>query len=244
MDSPLLVFDLDGTLVDSAPDLIATLEAILPRFGFAADRDPTLRDGIGHGARHLIEYALHRQRAEVEPQTLDAMHQAFIEHYEANICVETRLNPGIPDLLDRFDAAGWAFAVCTNKPEGLSRLVLRELGVERRFAAVCGGDSFAHRKPDPAHLLDTVAAAGGSPDRAIMIGDSRTDLDTARAANVPVVGVTFGYTPVPMAELMPDLLVENFDDLGLEEAELLLANEARRVQRPRAAANVGGASVP
>ena len=135
MDSPLLVFDLDGTLVDSAPDLIATLEAILPRFGFAADRDPTLRDGIGHGARHLIEYALHRQRAEVEPETLDAMHQAFIEHYEANICVETRLNPGIPDLLDRFAAAGWAFAVCTNKLEGLSRLVLRELGVERRFGA-------------------------------------------------------------------------------------------------------------
>jgi phosphoglycolate phosphatase len=244
MDSPLLVFDLDGTLVDSAPDLIATLEAILPRFGFAADRDPTLRDGIGHGARHLIEYALHRQRAEVEPETLDAMHQAFIEHYEANICVETRLNPGIPDLLDRFAAAGWAFAVCTNKLEGLSRLVLRELGVERRFAAICGGDSFAHRKPDPAHLLDTVAAAGGTADRAIMVGDSRTDLDTAHAANVPVVGVTFGYTPVPMMELGPDLLIGSFDHFGLEDANALLLANAPTKARTLASTKVGNAAVP
>ena len=244
MDSPLLVFDLDGTLVDSAPDLIATLGEILPRFGFAADRDPSLRDGIGHGARHLLEYALHRQRAEVDAETLDAMHRAFIEHYEANICVETRLNPGLPDLLDRFTTAGWIFAVCTNKLEGLSRLVLRELGVEDRFVAVCGGDSFTHRKPDPAHLLDTVAAAGGVSDRAIMIGDSRTDLDTARAAKVPVVGVTFGYSPVPMAELMPDLLVESFDDFGPDDAAQLLAHETRTVRRPRAGASVGETPVP
>jgi len=244
MDSSLLVFDLDGTLVDSAPDLIATLGAILPRFGFPADCDATLRNGIGHGARHLIEYGLHRQRAEVEPETLDAMHRAFIEHYEANICVETRLNPGLPDLLDRFASAGWAFAVCTNKLEGLSRLVLQKLGVEQRFAAICGGDSFDHRKPDPAHLLDTIVAAGGTSGRAIMIGDSLTDLDTARAANVPVVGVTFGYTPVPMAELMPDVLIDSFDEFGLDEAESLLAHEARSVRRLRAASSVGEAPVP
>lgn len=244
MDSPLLVFDLDGTLVDSAPDLIATLGAILPRFGFAADRDPSLRDGIGHGARHLIEYALHRQRAEVDAETLDAMHRSFIEHYEANICVETRLNPGLRDLLDRFAAAGWIFAVCTNKLEGLSRLVLRELGVEDRFVVVCGGDSFPHRKPDPAHLLDTIAAAGGTSRRAIMIGDSRTDLDTARAANVPVVGVTFGYTPVPMAELMPDLLIESFDDLGLEDAEALLPADAPTGASLTLSAEVDNAAVP
>jgi phosphoglycolate phosphatase len=244
MDSPLLVFDLDGTLVDSAPDLIATLGAILPRFGFAADRDPSLRDGIGHGARHLIEYALHRQRAEVDTETLDAMHGAFIEHYEANICVETRLNPGLPDLLDRFAAAGWIFAVCTNKLEGLSRLVLRELGVEDRFVAVCGGDSFTHRKPDPAHLLDTVAAAGGRPDRAIMIGDSRTDLDTARAASVPVIGVTFGYTPVPMMELRPDLLIESFDDFGLRDADALLLADAPAKARTAASAKIETAAVP
>jgi len=243
MDSPLLVFDLDGTLVDSAPDLIATLAAILPRFGFAADCDPALRDGIGHGARHLIEYALHRQRGAIEPATLDAMHQEFIEYYEANICVETRLNPGLVGLLDRFAAAGWTFAVCTNKLEGLSRLVLEKLGVADRFAAVCGGDSFAHRKPEPAHLLDTIAAAGGAPDRAIMIGDSRTDLDTARAAHVPVVGVTFGYTPVPMAELRPDLLVESFEDLRLDQAMSLLARHAKARARSRGATSAAEAPV-
>jgi phosphoglycolate phosphatase len=243
MDSPLLVFDLDGTLVDSAPDLIATLAAILPRFGFAADRDPALRDGIGHGARHLIEYALHRQRAEIEPTTLDAMHQEFIEYYEANICVETRLNPGLLGLLDRFAATGWTFAVCTNKLEGLSRLVLQKLGVADRFVAICGGDSFPHRKPEPAHLLDTITAAGGSPDRAIMIGDSRTDLDTARAAHVPVVGVTFGYTPVPMAELRPDLLVESFEDLRLDQAMSLLERHAKVRARSRGAMSAAEAPV-
>ncbi|HWT29563.1 MAG TPA: HAD hydrolase-like protein, partial [Propylenella sp.] len=99
MVPPLLVFDLDGTLVDSAPDLLATLDAILPRYGFRPLADPSARDGIGHGARHLIEFALHRQRQEVDAATLDAMHRDFLEHYEANICVESRLYPGVIPLL-------------------------------------------------------------------------------------------------------------------------------------------------
>lgn len=222
MVSPLLVFDLDGTLVDSAPDLLATLNAILPRHGFAADRDPGLRDGIGHGARHLVEFALHRQGTVAPPAQLDHMHKDFLDYYEANICVETRLYPGLSDLLDRFTEAGWRFAVCTNKIEGLSRLVLEKLGVGGRFAAVAGGDTFPARKPDPAHLLGVIAAAGGKPDRAVMVGDSRTDLDTARSAGVPVIGVTFGYTPVPMAELGPDLLIDAFDDLLPEMADDLI----------------------
>ena len=103
---------------------------------------------------------------------------------------------------------------------GLSRLLLRSSGSLDRFAAICGGDTFAHRKPDPAHLLDTIAAASGAPDAAIMIGDSRTDLDTARSAGIPFVGGTFGYTPVPMAELEPDLIVADFDALLPRAARL------------------------
>jgi phosphoglycolate phosphatase len=213
MANPLIVFDLDGTLVDSAPDLLATLDAILPRYGFAALNDRTARDGIGHGARHLIEFGLHRQQATVDEATLDSMHRDFLVHYEANICVESRLFPGVTGLLDRFAAAGWGFAVCTNKIESLSRQVLAALGVEDRFATICGGDTFATRKPHPEHLLQTIAAAGGAPDNAVMVGDSRTDLDTARSAAVPFAGVSFGYTPVPMEELGPDLLVDDYGEL-------------------------------
>lgn len=221
MVPPLLVFDLDGTLADSAPDLLATLEAVLPRHGISIAIDSNYRDGIGHGARHLIEYALRQQNVVVGKLTLDAIHRDFLVHYEANICVGTRLFPGTIAILDRFAAAGWSFAVCTNKPERMSRLLLQKLGVEDRFAAIGGGDSFPLRKPDPAHLLMTIAAASGSPDTSIMIGDSRTDLDTARGARVPIVGVTFGYTPEPMATLAPDLLIDSFDQLKPKQAASL-----------------------
>jgi phosphoglycolate phosphatase len=228
MAEPLLVFDLDGTLVDSAPDLLATLDAILPRYGFRPLADRTARDGIGHGARHLIEFGLHRQHAEVDEATLDRMHQDFLAHYEANICIESRLFPGVVALLDRFTDSGWGFAVCTNKLEGLSRQVLSALGIEDRFVAICGGDSFATRKPHPAHLLQTIAAASGTSGNAVMVGDSRTDLDTARGAAVPFVGVSFGYTPVPMRELGPDLLVDAYDAFGPVDALRLMEPPAAR----------------
>ncbi len=223
MAPPLLVFDLDGTLADSAPDLLATLDVVLPRHGFTVAADAGLRNGIGHGARYLIEYALKRQRIAVDTPTLDAIHRDFLLHYEANICVGTRLYPGAVALLERFAAAGWSFAACTNKSEKMSRLLLRELGIAERFAAICGGDSFSRKKPDPAHLLETIAAASGSRETTVMVGDSQTDLDTARAAGVPFVGVTFGYTPVPMATLGPDLLIESFHALVPELAAGLFA---------------------
>lgn len=226
MTAPLLVFDLDGTLADSAPDLLATLDVILPKHGYAVAASDDMRNGIGHGARSLIEYALKVQGAEFEAATLDAMYRDFLVHYEANISVATRLFPGTLAMLDRFEAAGWHFAVCTNKPERFSRILLEDLGVMSRFKAICGGDTFITRKPDPQHLLRTLGMAGGSETGSIMVGDSRTDIDTARAAGVPAVGVTFGYTPVPMSELAPDLLIDSFDDLHPEDCSRLF-NEKR-----------------
>jgi len=223
MAAPLLVFDLDGTLVDSAPDLLATLEAVLGAHGFSVEADAGLRDGIGHGARHLIEYSLHRQRVALEGERLDRIHADFLRRYEENIAVHTRPYPGLPEALDRFAAAGWSFAICTNKPEGLSVRLLAELDLAGRFSAICGGDTFATRKPHPSHLFETIAKAGGEPANSAMVGDSRTDLDTARAAGVAFIGVSFGYTPVPMADLRPDLLVEGFDELTPEAAARLLA---------------------
>jgi phosphoglycolate phosphatase len=222
MAPPLLVFDLDGTLVDTAPDLLATLDAVLPRHGFRAMEDPAMREGIGHGARHLIVEALKRQGAEPEDVLLDAIFDDFLHHYAANISNHSRLYPGTEALMDRFAADGWAFAVCTNKKENLSRLLLADLGVTHRFAAICGGDTFAVSKPHPAHLTGTIAQAKGSPEHAVMVGDSRTDLDAARAAGIPFVGVTFGYTPVPMADLGPDILIDRFDALSLGDAARLL----------------------
>jgi phosphoglycolate phosphatase len=236
MAAALLVFDLDGTLADSAPDLLATLDVVLPRHGFPLASDPALRNGIGHGARHLIEFALKRQQITVDTPTVDALYRDFLVHYEANISVGTRLFPGTVSMLDRFAAAGWAFAVCTNKPERMSRLLLRDLGVLERFAAVCGGDTFRRRKPDPAHLLDTIAAASGLASEAVMVGDSRTDVDTARAAGVAFAGVTFGYTPVPMAALDPDLVIDDFAAFAPADAERLfeLRREPSEAVRPAA----------
>lgn len=236
MAAPLLVFDLDGTLVDSAPDLLATLETVLGQNGYPTAHDPALRDGIGSGARHLIEYALHRNRTAPGAAVIDRLHAAFLEHYAANIALHTRPYDGLVAALDRFAQADWKFAVCTNKIEGLSRQLIEELGLTARFAAICGGDTFATRKPHPDHLLGTIAMAGGAHGRTVMVGDSRTDLDTARAAGVPFVGVSFGYTPVPMAELGPDLLIDSFEDFLPEQAARLIAAAATEAERRNAPA--------
>ncbi len=226
MASPLLVFDLDGTLADTAPDLLATLGEVLPRHGFRSGIDADFREGIGHGARSLIEYALAQQGITVDAAKLDRIFADFLDYYEANICVKTRLFPGTIALLDRFAQSGWAFAVCTNKPIRMSELLLERLGIAERFAAIRGGDSFPYKKPNPAHLLDTIAAAAGAREQSVMVGDSRTDLDTARGADVPFIGVTFGYTPVPMVELQPDVLVESFDAVLPADTALLLNGRA------------------
>jgi phosphoglycolate phosphatase len=237
MLAPLLVFDLDGTLADTAPDLLATLDWVLPRHGFRSVDDATLRAGVGHGARALIEHALARQGAAIDKPVLDAIYRDFLAYYEANICVGSRLFPGAVELLDRFAAEGWRFAVCTNKPEKMSALLLEALGVAERFAAIKGGDSFPTKKPDPAHLLGTIAAAEGTREKAILVGDSRTDRDTARGAGVPMIGVTFGYTTIPMRDLDPDLLVESLDAIQPEAAARLIARrpaEARPAPSPTA----------
>ena len=222
MQKPLLVFDLDGTLVDSAPDLLAALDHVMRLHDYPHEPDPGLRAGIGHGARHLIEYALHRLGLALSEAEIDVMFAEFLTHYEAHICDHTRPYPGLPEVLDRFGEAGWSFAICTNKLESLSKRLVAGLGLAPRFAALTGGDTFATRKPHPDHLLGTVTAAGGEPARTIMVGDSRTDLDTARAAGIPFVGVSFGYTPVPMAELGPDILVDAYADLDADAVARLL----------------------
>ena len=224
--APLAVFDLDGTLADTAPDLVATLNAILGRESLPALPLAEARHMIGHGARVMIERGLEAAGREVTPDRLDELYRQFLVHYAEHLCVETRLFPGVVEALDTLEAEGYRFAVCTNKVEAHSVKLLEALGIAHRFAAVCGRDTFPYVKPDPRHLILTIKKAGGTPAEAVMIGDSRTDIVTAQAAGIPVVAVPFGYTDVPVQSLRPDMVIEHFDELPAAIARLTAASRA------------------
>lgn len=195
----LAVFDLDGTLVDSAPDLHAALDRLMAARGLAPFDRATVIAMIGDGAKVLVERALAARGQAFDQAALDQ----FLADYGAAAAVETRPFPGIPEALDRLAADGWRLAVCTNKPEAPARELLAALGLAHRFAALGGGDSFPTRKPDPAHLLATIAAAGGLRDGAVMIGDHHNDIRAARGAGIPGLFVSWGYGPPAMAEGAP-----------------------------------------
>lgn len=213
MTAPLLVFDLDGTLVDTADDLIATLNLILADEGIRPMTRGEAGSLLGAGVRAMIARGFALVDRTVEEERLDRLFDRFIPLYADTIAVHSRPFPGAEAALDRFAAAGWRLAVCTNKLEALSRRLLGELGLADRFAAICGGDTFAVKKPDAGHLLGTVAAAGGAPERTVMVGDSGTDVKAAQNAGVPVVAVTFGYTDRPVSSYHPDVVIDRFDQL-------------------------------
>jgi phosphoglycolate phosphatase len=208
-----IVFDLDGTLAETAPDIIGVLNTILTREGLPVVPVAMARDLVGAGARALIERGFRLQGEPLEPERLERLFLDFLELYAGRIADESHLFPGVEAALDDLAAAGHLLAVCTNKPERHSRLLMSALKVDARFAAICGRDTFAVCKPDPLHLTLTIAQAGGNPGRAIMVGDSRTDIDTARAAGIPVIAVPFGYTNVPVSDLGPDRVIGHFEEL-------------------------------
>jgi phosphoglycolate phosphatase len=210
---PLLVFDLDGTLIDTAGDLVGTLNHILADEQIPPLPLATARPMLGAGARALIERGLSAAGRSVSPARVDAMFLAFLARYEAHIADESRAFPGVEAALDRFEAAGWGFAVCTNKFEHPSIRLLSELRLAGRFRAICGQNTFAFCKPDPRALLSTIERAGGDLQRAIMVGDSMTDIFTAQAARVPVIAVDFGYTDRHVSEFAPDRVISHFDEL-------------------------------
>ncbi len=218
---PIVVFDLDGTLAETAGDLIATLNAVMAREGLPGVPLEKARDLIGAGARALIERGFATAGRALPPAKLDALFAFFLKHYEENILVHSHLFEGVEDALDQLARQGFALAVCTNKMERHALKLLDLLGVRGRFAAIAGKDTFAFCKPDPRHLTETIQLAGGDPARAVMVGDSKTDIDTAKAAGIPVIGVPFGYTSVPMHELGADRLVSHFRDLPAAVGDLL-----------------------
>ncbi|HUO53215.1 MAG TPA: HAD family hydrolase [Rhodoblastus sp.] len=231
-DRMLYVFDLDGTLADTAGDLMGTLDYVMVQEGFAASPIEDARSLLGAGARALIVRALEAQKITVAPERLEDMFQRFLAHYESRVADESRLYPGVVEALDALEALGGAFAVCTNKFERPAKLLLQKLGVADRFAFVCGQDTFGVAKPDPTPLLRTIDASGGAVARTIMIGDSKTDIATARAAGVPCVAVDFGYTDRPVAEYGPDRVISHFCELPQAASELARAPSNLRATLP------------
>ncbi|VIO72652.1 Phosphoglycolate phosphatase [Bradyrhizobium ivorense] len=217
---PIIVFDLDGTLVDTAPDLISALNYVLAREGLRPVPLAAARNMIGAGARKLLERGLEVEGRAVSVADLDRLTRDFVDYYADHIADGSRPFDGLETALDQLEAQGHRFAVCTNKLEWLSKLLLDRLALTSRFAAICGADTFGVAKPDPAFLRETVARAGGRLPGAIMVGDAGTDVGVARRAQVPVIGVDFGYTDVPMAELKPDRLIGHMRDLPAAVASL------------------------
>jgi phosphoglycolate phosphatase len=208
-----IVFDLDGTLVDTAPDLITALNHVLVREGLPPVPLHAARNMIGAGARKLIERGLEAEGRTISAAELNRMTADFIGYYADHIAEESRPFEGLEQSLDDLAARGHRLAVCTNKLEWLSKKLLDALGLSSRFAAICGADTFGVQKPDPTILRETVARAGGRLAASIMVGDAGTDVGVARRASVPVIGVSFGYTDVPIADLRPDRLIHHMKDL-------------------------------
>jgi phosphoglycolate phosphatase len=190
-----MVFDLDGTLVDSAPDIAASVNRLLTARALPALSQSQVASMVGDGLHKLLERAFAAVKATPDASAADD----YMQDYERHVLVETTLFPGMEAALDQLAADGWRLAVCTNKPARAAHLLLEGLGVATRLAAIGGGDSFATRKPDPAHLSATIAAAGGDPTRAIMVGDHRNDIDAAAGCAMPSIFAGWGYGPPDMA---------------------------------------------
>lgn len=227
MSRPLIVFDLDGTLIDTAPDLLDSLNHVITGDGLEPIPPAELRAHVGHGGRAMLRHAYAAQRKPIDDAVIERQLRAFVDHYAAGMPGRSQPFDGALACMDRFADAGWLMAVCTNKLEGLSRTLLAALGLADRFAAICGADTFDVRKPDPGHLTGTIDRAGGMPSTTVMIGDSGTDIDTARAAGIPVVAVDFGYATKPVASLAPDRVISHFDALTVELASTLTGMDGR-----------------
>lgn len=235
-----ICFDLDGTLVNSAPDLLAALDHALTTNGHPASNHQDIIPIIGHGAKAMLTKALKNQglknqalknqelssqtntsnSPQPEPNHIDELWHILIDHYSIHIADQTHLFDGALETMETLKSEGHTLAICTNKTMNLTGPLLDKLDLTRHFSAICGADSFPYKKPDPRHLFSTIQQANNlqpaeTPAQlpALMIGDSKTDIDTAKNANIKSVGVKWGYTDIPMEDLQPDYLISHFSEL-------------------------------
>jgi phosphoglycolate phosphatase len=206
-----ILFDLDGTLVDSAPDLHAATNQVMRNVGRPLLKQEEVRHMVGQGAKKLIELGL-TATGGIEDHNIDDLLTVFLDYYRANIANGTYFYDGAPELLDTLKSNGFSVAICTNKPITLAKLLIKELGADSLFDAITGGDSFEFRKPDPRHVIETANMLKGN-GKSLMIGDTFNDIDAAKAANIPSIAVSFGYSSTPAHELGADMAVDRLQDI-------------------------------
>lgn len=223
MSSSLIVFDLDGTLVDTAHDLVSSLNYTIGLEGLEPVTYDDLTYLVGHGGQVMIKRAFALRGRDISDGDLQHMLGAFVEHYADAMPGVSTPFPGLEAAMERLADSGYRLAVCTNKLEGLARRLIDGLGMTARFSAITGGDTFSVRKPDAEHLLGTIRLAEADPRRTVMIGDSLNDILVARNADIPSIGVPFGYSDVPVAELEPTHVIAHFDELTPALVERLLS---------------------
>jgi phosphoglycolate phosphatase len=226
MQNATLVFDLDGTLVDSLPDLVAATNHALADLSLPAIPADALRKAVGFGARRMILDGLAQTGLTLPEPEVDRLLARFLAYYEPNIARETRPFDGAVAALEDFRAAGARLAICTNKRLALTQRLLKELAIDSLFDGIAGRDSFAVYKPHPDHVRGAVRLAGGDVKAAVMIGDTGIDIAAARAADIPVVGCTFGYSDEPIETLKPDAVISHYSELEAAVRSLLTRSAA------------------
>ncbi len=213
MSTPCAIFDLDGTLAHTAPDLVGTANDLFADRGFAPMPVSVAEKTAGFGGKALIRAAFTHAGQPIDEAEVDALYHPFLDRYAERICDESHLYEGVIDTLECLKASGWIIGVCTNKPEGLARTLLTRLDVLHRFAALVGADTLPVRKPDPVALTTTIAWCNAEIGASVMIGDTDTDRETARNAGVPCIITSFGYSDIPVADLAAEAIVNHFAEL-------------------------------
>lgn len=213
MKHSLIIFDLDGTLANTAPDLLGTLNRITKSYELPEMGMNEFGQIIGHGAKAMILRAFELNDQPLDEETLETLFKNFLVDYSANIANDTTLFENVLVAMDILEDKGFEFALCTNKIEAMARLLLKQLGVAGRFKSITGGDTFEFRKPDARHLIETAQLAGHTISNAIMIGDSATDINAAINAEIPSVAVTFGYSDIPIKNLGATIIINHFSEL-------------------------------
>lgn len=222
MTAPLVIFDLDGTLIDTAPDLVSSLNHTISSVGLEPVTYEDLTHLVGQGVRVMIRRAFDLRKVALDETTEDMLVERYLAHYKADMPGHSKPYAGIIDCLDRLEAAGFTLAVCTNKAEQLAIPLLEKLDLARRFAAITCGDTFAYRKPDGRHIASTVERATSDMAESIMVGDSINDILAAQNAGIPSIAVTFGYSDVPVESLGASRVVSHYDQVTVNLIEQLL----------------------
>lgn len=206
-----ILFDLDGTVADTALDLSATLNYILKQHGRAKIEHDLIRNMVGQGAKALILKGFNHTGETPSAEQLEQLFHQYLDYYLDHISDETVIFPGAVDLFEKLASQNIKIAICTNKNIELTHALLDDLNIKHYFSAITCGDSFAFKKPDPRHLVETCRLMNADPANAIMVGDSINDIAAGNAANILTVGVTFGYTETPVSELEPNIIIDHFD---------------------------------